>query len=137
MFCSVPPGDEKTPAASSQKRKRTSSASPVAAPAIAAPDRVDNVDILNIKPIHFNVPPILEIPRFGDPNLAERISTPHWDGQPSLGSLEGRLLAQNEAVWNRVRILNEQVGVFDLPDPGYLCHKFFDVPNVLHLYNLA
>lgn len=101
------------PAVAGQKRKRASSASPAAVPATIATDgRAENADNPNIRPIHFNVPPLLDIPRFGEPNVAERSSTPHWDGQqPNLASLEARLVAQNEAIWNRVRMLNEQVCV--------------------------
>ncbi|XP_073389714.1 uncharacterized protein [Physcomitrium patens] len=107
----APPGADQKPSTSGQKRKRSSSASPVGAPA-STDGRLESIDPLNIesvKPIHFNVPPPLDTPRFNELNVAQRSSTLHWDGPPNLASLETRLGAQSEAVWNRVRMLNEQV----------------------------
>lgn len=130
IVCPVPPGEDKKPVISGQRRKRASSASAAAVPATVSSDgRADNADTPNIRPIHFNVPPLLDIPRFGDPNVGERSSTPHWDGQPNLASLEARLVAQNEAIWNRVRMLNEQVCVVGKPRSANLVSC---VPVTLH-----
>ncbi|XP_024391555.1 uncharacterized protein [Physcomitrium patens] len=105
------PGGDQNPVISGQKRKRASISSHIGAPA-TADGRVHSIDPPNlesIKPIHFNVPPPLDSVRFNEPTVAERSSTAQWDGPPNLASLEARLGAQSEAIWNRVRMLNEQV----------------------------
>lgn len=116
------PEDDKFPAAPGHKRKRAPIAPPIGAiPAmmVAADGRVIHVvdtskepSMEPIKPIHFNIPPVIDSTRSSDErpqSIAERSSRSDWDAQQSLSALEARLGAQNEAVWSRIRMLNEQV----------------------------